>query len=64
MNLPHLERESEKRAQPQSWETGKALRGENALNSKGQLRLGEIYIPTNSVGGFPFPHTLSGIYCL
>ena len=23
-----------------------------------------IYIPTNSVGGFPFLHTLSSIYCL
>ena len=23
-----------------------------------------IYIPTNSVGGFPFPYTLSRIYCL
>ena len=23
-----------------------------------------IYIPTNSVGGFPFLHILSGIYCL
>ena len=25
---------------------------------------GTIYIPTNSVGGFPFLHTLSSIYCL
>ena len=23
-----------------------------------------VYIPTNSVGGFPFLHTLSSIYCL
>ena len=23
-----------------------------------------IYIPTNSVGGFPFLHTLSSVYCL
>ena len=23
-----------------------------------------IYIPTNSIGGFPFLHTLSSIYCL
>ena len=23
-----------------------------------------IYIPVNSVGGFPFLHTLSSIYCL
>ena len=24
----------------------------------------QIYITTNSVGGFPFLHTLSSIYCL
>ena len=24
----------------------------------------QIYIPTNNVGGFPFLHTLSSIYCL
>jgi len=24
----------------------------------------EIYIPTNSVGGFPLFHILSSIYCL
>ena len=24
----------------------------------------QIYIPTNSVGGFSFLHTLSSIYCL
>ena len=27
-------------------------------------RVVPIYIPTNSVGGFPLLHTLSSIYCL